>query len=138
MITSFVDGNKLTVLYDSDCGICTATARGLVRLDKYDLLRFKPLTTRDIAGAPDLDRLVWSLHAVDNKGSWFSGAQATVEIARRVPVLRLVALVARIPGAMIVLGLGYRLVAANRHWLSRKLGLKACRLPETLFDRPEL
>lgn len=136
MVTGLSGCTALTVLYDSDCGICTAIARGLARLDAHHLLRFEPLATHDLAGAPPRATLAESLHAVDDTGHWFSGARATVEIARRVPVLRPVALVARLPGALIVLELGYRIVAANRQWLSRRLNLKACQLPESISARP--
>jgi len=135
MVTGLT-GKTLLVLYDSDCGICTETARGLVRLDSRHLLRFEPLSTSQVDGAPSRARLAESLHAVDKPGRWFSGARASVEIARRVPALRVVGFVARLPGAMLVLDLGYRLVAANRQWLSRRLGLKACQLPESLSGRP--
>ena len=131
MVTGLTGGKTLTVLYDSDCGICTATAHGLARLDAGHMLRFKPLSTSDIVGAPPRATLFASLHTVDDTGHWFSGARATVEIARRVPVLRPVAFVARLPGAMIVFELGYRLMAANRQWLSRRLKVKACPLPES-------
>ena len=133
MVTGLVGDRTLTVLYDSDCGICTATARALVRLDSRHLLRFEPLSSSQVKGAPSRATLAEALHAVDESGRWSSGARASVEIARRVPALRVVAMVARLPGAMLVFDLGYRLVAANRQWLSRRLGLKACQLPAALF-----
>ncbi len=134
MVTGLT-GKTLLVLYDSDCGICTATARGLERLDRRRLLRFEPLATSQVAGRPSRARLAESLHAVDASGRWFSGASAAVEIARRVPALRVVGFVARLPGAMLVFDMSYRLVAANRQWLGRRLGLKACQLPEALSGR---
>ena len=53
----------------------------------------------------------------------------TAEIARRVPPLRIVSVFARVPGAMVIYELGYRMLAANRHRISAALGLKVCVVP---------
>ena len=131
MVTGLNRDETLTVLYDADCGICTQVSRALVRLDARRRLVLLPLQSARIAGAPSREELVESLHVVNSYGQWFRGARATVEIARRVPALRTVEVVARMPGAMTVLEMGYGLVAANRQRLSRLLGLTACPVPDT-------
>jgi len=116
----------LTVLYDGDCGICQTTVRVLARLDRHDRLSLMPLQTAATNATPTLDELLDSLHAVDEQGRWWVGADAVVEIARRVAVLAPVSLVARSPYAMVVLDIGYRWIARNRRRLSRLLGMAAC------------
>ena len=118
----------LTVLYDADCGICTHTARLLARLDSRRRLNLVALQEAAIAGQRPIDVLGDALHAVDARGRWTVGAEATVEIARRVPALRLLGAWAYLPFAMPVLDIGYRVVADHRQQLSRLLGLKACRV----------
>lgn len=70
------------------------------------------------------------LHARDADGRWFKGAHASVEIARRVPMLWPLGVYARLPLAMATLDLLYRVFADNRHTISRMLGLKVCRVPQ--------
>jgi predicted DCC family thiol-disulfide oxidoreductase YuxK len=119
----------LTVLYDRDCGVCTATAKAVTRLDEGRRLDFIPAQTAQVEGAPSRSQLVARLYAVDDAGRWFSGAGAAVEIARRVPALWIVSATAHLPGAMVVYEIGYRVLAANRHRLSAMLGLPACQVP---------
>jgi predicted DCC family thiol-disulfide oxidoreductase YuxK len=130
---------SLTVLYDSDCGICTHTARVLARVDSRRQLRLVAAQQADLPGAPPIDELLRSLHAVDGAGQWFVGGRASVEIARRVPILWPITLFARLPFALRVLDLGYRAVADHRQTLSRLLGLNACKVPtrnaEAVSDR---
>lgn len=121
--------STLTVLYDADCGICTYTARLLIRLDRRGLLRLAPLQTAAIPGAPPTGELLESLHAVDTNGRWWVGADAVVEIAKRVTLLRPISAVARLPIARSLLDDCYRTVARNRQRLSRALGLTACEVP---------
>ena len=129
MVTGLTAAKTLTVLFDGDCGVCTAVSRALVRLDSGATMTFQPLDAWSSIDGPSHSDLVGALHVVDDRGRWFSGARATVEIARRVPALRPVALVSHLPGAMIVLEWGYRLVAGHRQALSRLLGLRACAVP---------
>jgi len=119
----------LTVLYDGDCGICTATARAVGRLDAGRRLEFMAAQESHIDGAPPRSLLLDRLYATDSVGHWYSGGAAAIEICRRVPALSIVALTARVPGAMVVYELGYRMLAANRHRLSAALGLKVCQVP---------
>ncbi len=128
MVTGLTRDETLVVLYDADCGICTQVSRALLRLDARRLLVLLPLQSAEVADAPPREELADSLHAVDAAGNWFRGARATVEIARRLPALWIVSAVAHLPGAMTILELGYRVVAANRRRLSDLLRLKACQV----------
>lgn len=122
-------GDPLTVLYDADCGFCQHTAAVLRRLDRRRSLRFVPLQDAEaIPGVPDRQRLMAAMHVVDGAGRWSTGGAAWVRIAETVPALVPLALLARLPGASVVVELGYRLIAANRHRLSRWLGESDCRL----------
>lgn len=128
MVTSINSSRSatLTVLYDGDCGFCTWTAMVLRRLDRRRRLSLVPLAGSELGDQPPLDDLVESLHAVDAEGRWWVGADACLEIAHRIPILRPLELVGRLPLAKPVLAVGYRVVARNRHRLSRLLGLTSC------------
>jgi predicted DCC family thiol-disulfide oxidoreductase YuxK len=122
--------NDLTVLYDRDCGVCSHVARTLVRADTQHRLSLLALQVAQLPDQPPLNELMDMLHARDAEGRWFKGAEASVEIARRVPMLWPLGIYARQPLAMPTLDALYRVFAENRHAISRMLGLKVCRVPQ--------
>src|SRR5688572_29416343 len=117
----------LTVLYDADCGVCSHTARMLVRADGGARLRLVSIQSADLPDMPSRGELMDMLHARDEDGRWFKGAAASVEIARRIPIAWPLTLYAKLPLAIPILDFMYRAFAANRHTISRMLGLKACK-----------
>jgi len=129
--------DKLTVLYDSDCGICTHTARVLARLDSQHRLNLISLQAAALPDMPPRGVLLEALHTVDAGGRWSADAEAAVEICRRVPVLWPVSAVARLPFAMPVLGVLYRAVANNRQGLSHLFGLRVCQVPSREASREQ-
>jgi len=130
-------GDTLTVLYDGDCGVCSETARALAKLDRLRSLRLVPLQSASVPGQPSLDQLLDALHAVDDAGHWWVGADAMVEIARRIRLLRPVTVFARFaPGKWTAERL-YRLVANHRLEISRVLGMSACKRPDHVHGHPE-
>jgi predicted DCC family thiol-disulfide oxidoreductase YuxK len=132
------DGPRLVVLYDRDCGICTATARTLRRWDRHGRLELLPL--QDAAGSarPDLANAVRrlplsaALHVVDERnGSIRSGGNAALAIAAALPRGRIVEVLGAIPPFRWSIGLGYRLIARHRRRIGRWLRLEGpvCELP---------
>jgi predicted DCC family thiol-disulfide oxidoreductase YuxK len=130
--------DRLVVLYDRDCGLCTATARALRRWDRNDRLELLPL--QDAAGSPrsvlaDAARhlpLSAALHVVDGAtGRTFAGGDAMLAIAGELPGGSVIRPFAAIAPFRAVLGLGYGLVARNRHRIGRWLRLEgpACDVP---------
>lgn len=127
----------LLVLFDRDCGICTATAERLARWDRAGRLELlalqaaaddpRALVREVAAGHPLHDEL----HVLDpSTGAVRSGGRAVLEIAARLPGGRLPALLGRWPPAAWVIGLGYALVARNRHAISRALRMDTvCAVP---------
>src|SRR5687768_18158720 len=104
----------LTVLYDADCGVCSHTARMLVRADGGDRLRLVSIQSADLPDMPSRGELMDMLHARDEDGRWFKGAAASVEIARRIPIAWPLTLYAKLPMAMPILDYVYRAFADNR------------------------
>jgi predicted DCC family thiol-disulfide oxidoreductase YuxK len=118
---------NLLVLYDADCGICTHVARLLRRLDRPRRLDLRPLETAlELPDAPPLDALRAVLHARDASGRWVTGGAAILRICREVRVLRPIGFLGGLPGVRGLVEPSYRLVARNRHRISRRLGLTAC------------
>lgn len=118
--------DRLTVLYDAECGVCRLTVRALRQLDWRARLRITPLQ-RFEASAPDdptRRRLLWALHVRDGDGRWNRGGEAMLRIASVIPVLVPLAIVGRLPGMSGPVEAAYRLVADNRHVISRLLRIR--------------
>ena len=122
--------DRLLVLYDADCGICTRTASILRRTDRGARLRLVPLQRPpSLPDLPPAAELAEAMHVRDGSGRWFRGGEAAVRIAAELPPLRPIVWATRLPGVPGLMDVAYRLVARHRQTLSRLLGEQACRLP---------
>jgi predicted DCC family thiol-disulfide oxidoreductase YuxK len=117
------DRDRLTVLYDGDCGVCRLTVRALRTLDWRRRLAFMPLQrfSGSAPGDPTRRRLLWALHVRDGRGRWYRAGDAMLRIAAELPVLVPLSIIGRLPGMSWPVEAAYRLVADNRHFISRLL-----------------
>jgi predicted DCC family thiol-disulfide oxidoreductase YuxK len=112
----------LTVLYDENCGFCTAIASWLVRAAR-GRLRAEPIGSPLGADAlRDLERRdrYASVHVVDERGRRWSGAASLPVLARATRGLGWAALPLELLPA--VTRVGYDWVTRHRRLLSRLLG----------------
>jgi predicted DCC family thiol-disulfide oxidoreductase YuxK len=131
-------GPRLVVLYDRECGLCTATARRLRRWDRHGRLELLPLQDADVPDRPVVAEAVRglplsaALHVLDERtGDVRAGGDAALAIGGVLPGGPIVRALGAIPPVRWTVGLGYRLVARNRHRIGRWLRLDgpACDLP---------
>jgi predicted DCC family thiol-disulfide oxidoreductase YuxK len=124
---------RLQVLFDADCGFCSRTAGLLRRLDGAGRLELVALqhAKRVLPDAPSEDRLLEEMHVRDAAGRWSIGGQGWLRIADALPALRPLALLARLPFVHPLVEPVYRLVARNRHRISRLLGDDGCPTPSS-------
>lgn len=128
-----------TVLYDSDCPMCTFQQRSLGWLDWFDKVRFVAIKDPESAKiAPDLTRhdLLEAIHCVTEAGEIHRGARAIRFLGMRLPLLLPIGLFLWLPGVIWVAERIYKWVSDNRHLLSRVFGCKeACSImPERARD----
>ena len=118
----------LAVLYNADCRFCSHSAAVLHALDRGGRLDLLPLTAAAarFPDAPPVGQLMDKMHARDATGRWFIGGQAWVRIADTLPILRPLAIAARLPLIRSLVEPVCAVVARNRHNLSRLLGDEAC------------
>jgi predicted DCC family thiol-disulfide oxidoreductase YuxK len=129
---------RLVVLYDRDCGLCTATARALRRWDRHDRLELLPLQDAERSDRPAIvaawrERpLSTALHVVEEAGGRVrAGGDAALAIAAALPGGGVVRPLAAIPPLRWLVGLTYGIVARHRHRIGRWLRLEgpACDVP---------
>lgn len=121
---------KHTVLYDSDCSLCTFQMKVITWLDWFDRVELLPIKDeRAAAMAPDLTRedLLEAIHCVTPEGKRYRGARAIRFLSMRMPLAVPVALFLWIPGVIWVAEVMYMWVSRNRLVLSKLFGCKgAC------------
>ena len=114
----------LTVLYDEDCGFCTAVASRLARRDGIAVAAIG--SEKGDAALPDMsrDERYASFHVVDGSGRVSSAGEALTVLLAALPAGRATSRVARrFPRATEAL---YRQTAKRRGLLGRLFRVDAC------------
>jgi predicted DCC family thiol-disulfide oxidoreductase YuxK len=120
----------VTVIFDSDCGICLWTCRLLKRLDPWQRLTFvgSDETARLPAGL-DPKRCQTSVVVVDAAGRLYFEEQAVRRAVQALPLGIFLVAWLYVPGLSHLGRALYRWVAAHRVAISSFFGLGACGLP---------
>ena len=108
---------RAIVVYDATCGFCRFAAALMARLDRDRNLGILPAA--EISMAPEIRTEPGSIRLLVG-GELFSGADALVETARRIPCLAHLALAVDLCGLLPVLEMAYRGFAPRR---SRAAGI---------------
>ena len=119
-----------TVLYDSDCPLCTFQMKMITWLDWFNRVRLIPINEPEAQTlAPHLTRadLSEAIHCITADGKLHRGARALRFLGMRLPLFVPVALVLWFPGVIWIAEIVYMWVSRNRHVLSKLFGCKgAC------------
>lgn len=109
-----------TIYYDGDCRLCAGTARRLERPLRRRHLALMPLQTTGAAAILGVgeEQLLDEVRLRLDDGSVLGGANAVVEIARRIWWAWPLWAMSKLPGVMPRLHPLYRWVARNRYCLS--------------------
>lgn len=128
-----IQPNKHTLLFDGDCGICTAASERAEQLDrqrKFDIRPYQSFPETELARF-GLSYAICNrkLQVITRGGRVYAGAFAVNHFLwQQFPWRLLVALLYALPVLLVAEIVGYALVARYRQQLSRWLGLTACRL----------
>ncbi|MEZ5328084.1 MAG: DUF393 domain-containing protein [Verrucomicrobiales bacterium] len=128
-----------TVLYDSDCPLCTFQMRLLTWLDWFHKVDLRPINDPEAAGiAPQLTRadLQEAIHCITPAGEIHRGARALRFLGMRMPALLPMGLFLWFPGVIFFAEKVYMWISRNRLLLSKWFGCKeACAImPERKRD----
>jgi len=120
------------VIFDGDCGICTAQINKLQRWDDRHKLAYLSLHDPEVARRwPDMshDQLMQEMAVVDRSGQKYWGPEAIKFLTRRLPKLWWALPISHFPGSMALWRPLYRWVARNRYRFSgKKCDTGACSL----------
>jgi predicted DCC family thiol-disulfide oxidoreductase YuxK len=112
-----------TVFFDGACPLCRREIAHYRKLDRAAALDFVDVSAEGAPTPADLTRqqAMARFHVRARDGSIVSGAAAFVEVWALLPGWRWAARLARLPGVVPLLELGYRLFLPVRPYLARTL-----------------
>ncbi len=125
---------NVTLFYDADCGICTASVDWLVRQARTAGRDLRTVAYQDPSAPPRYPMINWShtdlgVQSLAESGAIFQDEAAIAACLRLIPAWSWLGNCMTWPLLRIGFQAGYRLVARNRSSLSRWFGLTACKLP---------
>ena len=113
---------RLVVMYDRDCGLCTATAKRLRRWDRHGRLEMLSLQDAAVSDRPAVAEtarthpVLAELHVLDEAtGRVDAGGDAALAIAAALPGGWLVRPFRRIAPVRWIVGAFYDIIAKHRH-----------------------
>ena len=119
-----------TVLYDSECPLCTFQMRVITWLDWFQTVSLLPVSDpRASVLAPGIARedLLEAIHCIARDGRIHRGARCIRFVSMRMPLAWPVGLFLWIPGVIYVAEAAYRWISRNRHLIGKLFGCKgAC------------
>jgi len=124
---------KIAVLFDGDCGICTATAQWVERNDRddvFDVRPFQAFPEEELAQVGlNYEICTELLQVVSPDGRVFAGANAVNFVGLRLfPISIGVAALQFFPPLIWLEHLAYGVVARNRTIISQTLKMNACKV----------
>ncbi len=126
-MASLKQRKKATVIYDGECGMCSAAARWINRFARAGQIETLPCQSAERKQRfPNMDeeRCLEAIQLVMPDGAIYSGEEALPHVLKRLHGWRWMAGVFRIPGVGYIAPPLYRRIAQNRLALSAFLGRK--------------
>lgn len=105
------------MFYDGECRFCCGSVRRVEGVLTRRGFRLCPLQSSEAALhlGQSAGRDLREMRLLTREGLHLGGGDAVMEIVRRIPWMRPIWLLSRLPGAMPVIRAVYRVIAANRH-----------------------
>jgi len=124
------------LLFDGDCGVCSWSADVARRMDRDHNFIIEPYQVFDeselMRFGIDYEKCSRALQVITRKGRVYAGAfGVNYFLWRRFPWSLAVFLIYAIPVLLLFEVIGYRIVADNRHRISRRFGMKACLIKQS-------
>jgi predicted DCC family thiol-disulfide oxidoreductase YuxK len=126
-----IQRGKDYLLFDGDCGICTWSSEILKRIDRgsqFAILPYQQISENELLEfGITYERCARAIQVITRSGRVYQGAfGVNYFLWQKFPGKLLVSLIYVVPLLLLFEVIGYRLIADNRHRLSRWFGMKAC------------
>ena len=126
-----MNNKKSYLLWDGDCGVCDYSIRKLAPFLDQDKIQIIPYQFADDKICPPHIRLQCSkaIH-FRNENGFFSKAVRALANALKLSGYCKLHFMMTLPGFLQFLNFGYFIIARNRKYISKILGLQVCRISE--------
>lgn len=106
-----------TIYYDGDCPMCIAIVDKVDDSSKKETFAPKDITKKSLPKNITQEQAKKELHVVDANGKVYKNIDAVLKIVEEYPQWKFLATIGRLPIIKQILAIGYKIVAANRHFL---------------------
>lgn len=122
-------------LFDGDCGICTWSADFIRKIDRKQIFQIVPYQNFSeselMKFGITVEHCNRKIQIISKVGKVYQGALGlNYFLWKFFPWKLLILIIYLVPLFLLLEIIAYRLIAKNRHYLSRWFGLTACRLPQ--------
>lgn len=108
---------KKTIYYDGSCPMCTAIIGKVDDSSKKEKFSPKDITKESLPQSFTKEQVEKEIHVVDSEGKVYKNVKAILKILEEYPRWKFLATIGRLPVIKQLLSIGYKFVAANRHFL---------------------
>ena len=130
-----IEAGRDHLLFDGDCGVCSWSAEIAKRMDRGREFIIEPYQMFDeselMLFGINYDKCSRALQVITRKGRVYAGAFGVNYFLWRFPWSLAVFLIYAIPVLLLLEVIGYRIVAENRHRISRWFGMRACLIKQS-------
>jgi predicted DCC family thiol-disulfide oxidoreductase YuxK len=131
-----IEADRNYLLFDGDCGVCSWSAEIAKRMDRDLGFIIEPYQMFDenelMRFGINYEKCSRALQVITRKGRVYGGAfGVNYFLWRRFPWSLAVFLIYAIPVLLLFEVIGYRIVAENRHRISRWFGMRACLIKQS-------
>ncbi|MEM9445761.1 MAG: DUF393 domain-containing protein [Verrucomicrobiota bacterium] len=119
------------LFYDSDCGFCQASVDWMASRDTQKLIRFVRYDDKEtLHKHPQIDpeHVDLGVQFLNAQGRHSFDSLAIADTLKLLPNYGWLGTFITLPVIRFFAQLGYRAIAKNRHYISRLLGLNACKI----------
>ncbi len=126
-----VESGRDHLLFDGDCGVCSWSAEIAKRMDRGRQFIIEPYQRFDeselMRFGTDYEKCARAVQVITRESRIYAGAfGVNYFLWRQFPWSLAVILIYAIPVLLLFEVIGYRVVANNRHRISRWFGMQAC------------
>ncbi|OGI63434.1 hypothetical protein A2818_00715 [Candidatus Nomurabacteria bacterium RIFCSPHIGHO2_01_FULL_40_12] len=108
---------KKTIYYDGSCSMCTAIIGKIDGSSQKGNFNLKDITKASFPQNFTKEEVEKEIHVIDSDGKVYKNAEAMLEILEEYPRWEFLAKIGRLPVIRQLLPIGYKLIAANRHFI---------------------
>lgn len=122
---------KFTILYDGECGICSASAKWIESKDKksqFEIIPYQDINFQNYSNGPSRDLAEKSVILINNESkNYFTASRAVFEIAKNLGgIYRFIGMIGAKSIISTIFNPIYYLIARQRRRISICLGFNAC------------